>query len=44
MDDESGLSSSPEDLAALIEEVEVKISTLQNKVAEEVVKMEKYKV
>ena len=42
--DESGLSSDPDDLVALIDEIEGKINTLQGQVAEEVVKMDKYRV
>lgn len=44
MDDGSGLSSDPQELASLIEELETEISSLEGKVAEEVVKMDKYKV
>ena len=44
MEDEGGLSSNPDELVALIDETESKINTLQAQVAEEVVKMDKYKV
>ena len=40
----SVLSSDPDELVALIDETESKIGTLQGQVAEEVVKMDKYKV
>lgn len=40
----SGLSSNPDQLVAFIDEMEGKIASLQAQVAEEVVKMDKYKV
>ena len=44
MEDGSGLSSDPQDLATLIDEIETKITRLQGQVEEEVEKSEKYKV
>ncbi len=44
MDDGCGLSSDPSDLADLIDEIERKISTLEGQVAEEIAKMENYRV
>jgi len=43
MEEVSGLSSNPDELVNVIDEMEGKIATLQAQVAEEVVKAEKYK-
>ena len=44
MDDGSGLPSDPEQLQAVIEEVEAKVISLQGSIAEEEAKMEGYRV
>lgn len=44
MEDESGLTSDPEQLGMLIEDCDSKIVGLQAKIAQEVAKMEKYRV
>ena len=44
MDDESGLTSDPEQLATVIEDCDSKIVSLQAKVVQEETKMEKYRV
>lgn len=44
MEDESGLSSDPEELATEIENCENKVNKLQEKIAQEDAKMEKYRV
>ena len=44
MEDESGLSSDPEELAVEIEKCESKVTKLQEKIAFEDAKMDKYRV
>lgn len=44
MEDESGLSSDPEELAVEIEKCESKVTKLQEKIVLEDAKMEKYRV
>ena len=44
MEDESGLSSDPEELAMEIENCENKVNKLQAKIVQEDTKMEKYRV
>ena len=44
MEDSSGLPSDPEELQTVIEEAESRLATLQDKVAQENSKMERYKV
>ena len=44
MEDESGLTSDPEQLAAVIEDCDNKVAALQSKIVQEDAKMEKYRV
>ena len=44
MEDESGLTSDPEELATEIEKCESKVTKLQEKILQEDAKMEKYRV
>ena len=44
MDDGSGLSSNPEELQTVIEEVEARVLSLQGSIAQEEAKMEGYGV
>ena len=44
MDDSSGLPSDPEELQTVIEEAESRLTMLQERIAEENVKMERYRV
>ena len=44
MDDGSGLSTDPQELGVCIEEAETKIAELETQVAEEIAKMEGYRV
>ena len=44
MEDESGLTSDPEQLASIIEDCDNKVTSLREKIAQEDVKMEKYRV
>ena len=44
MDDSSGLPSDPEELQTVIEEAESRLTMLQERIAEENIKMERYRV
>ena len=44
MEDESGLTSDPEQLASVIEDCDNKVTSLQEKIVQEDAKMEKYRV